>query len=151
MPTRLDMDQVRFIINAGKMIHDRIYKIELSDLGTADLSELSLAQLRVLRVVWEKGEVFMTELSELLKVSPPSVTAMVDRLVDKGFVQRTHSRQDRRKVVVRLSPQTVKPMDRVEENLVRTFTQLVLKLGPDTTQKWCEVLEKVMAVLDHVG
>jgi DNA-binding MarR family transcriptional regulator len=148
MSMRPAMDQVHFIIAAGKMIHDRIYKIELSDLGTADLGDLSLAQLRVLRAVWERGEVFMTELSDLLKVSPPSVTAMVDRLVDKGFLERRHSRQDRRKVVVCLAPQAVERMDRLEENLVRTFTELVDKLGCETTQKWCEVLEKVMAAMD---
>jgi DNA-binding MarR family transcriptional regulator len=142
------MDQVRFIIQAGKIIHDRIYKIELADLRTADLGDLSLAQLRVLSAVWEKGEVFMTELSDLLKVSPPSITAMVDRLVEKGFLTRTHSRQDRRKVLVCLAPQAIEPMERVEENLVQTFTDLVDKIGPDLTRKWCEVLEKVIAVMD---
>jgi DNA-binding MarR family transcriptional regulator len=145
------MDQVHFILTAGKMIHDRVYKIELADLGTADLGDLSLAQLRVLRAVWERGEVFMTELSELLKVSPPSVTSMVDRLVDKEFLERTHSLRDRRKVTVRLAPRAVDPLDRVEDNLVRTFTKLVDKLGPETTRQWCDVLAKVVEVLDQEG
>jgi DNA-binding MarR family transcriptional regulator len=72
---------------------------------------------------------------------------MVDRLVDKGVLSREHSTEDRRKVVVRISPEAVKKIESVETRVLQLFEKLVQKLGPETTQQWCRVLKRINAVL----
>jgi DNA-binding MarR family transcriptional regulator len=89
----------------------------------------------------------MSELAELLGVSPPSASTMVDRLVDKGVLSREHSTEDRRKVVVRISPESAKNIESVESSILQLFEGLVEKLGPETTRQWCRVLKHVNAVL----
>ena len=52
-----------------------------------------------------KGEArTAAELSRLLYLDAGSITRMLDRLEDKGFVQRTRSEQDRRVVQLELTP-----------------------------------------------
>jgi DNA-binding MarR family transcriptional regulator len=143
-------EQARYIFSTGKVIHDRILKIQSNQLALDScdaFGELSVSQMHMIRLVRKHGTLAMTELAELLGVSPPSASTMVDRLVDKGFLSREHSTEDRRKVVVCISPEAVKKIESVETSVLQLFESLVEKLGPETTQQWCRVLKQINAVL----
>src|SRR6516225_8489704 len=58
---------------------------------------LSLPQYRVL-IILKKGSTAASVLASNLVVSPPSVTALVDGLVTRGFVERVSVLGDRRRV-----------------------------------------------------
>lgn len=64
--------------------------------------ELSLAQYRMLLQLAEGAEA-STSLARKLAVSAPSVTAVVDGLVQRGVVVRSQSEQDRRRVSLALT------------------------------------------------
>jgi DNA-binding MarR family transcriptional regulator len=144
------VEQARFIASTGRKLKKHIFLIQ-SELGHGRAScqgeELSMAQLQVLMTLRGCGESTISHLAGKLNVSPPSASCMVDRLVEKGFLLRERSTQDRRKVVVRLSEQATEKADRMEGAVLFAFLDLVEKLGPETTQKWCEVLECVEQVL----
>ena len=144
----------KYIFSTGKLIHDQILKIQSQHLSSREagpLKELSLAQLHMIRVIRTLGPLAMSELAEQAGVSPPSASAMVDRLVEKGVLVREHSTEDRRKVVVQISPAGERKARAVEEGVLQLFVDLVEKLGPDTTRAWCQVLERVKAVLADGG
>ncbi len=46
-----------------------------------------------------------SSLAERLAVRPPSVTAVIDGLVTRGFVDRTHSEDDRRRISLGITPE----------------------------------------------
>lgn len=60
-------------------------------------SDLSLPQYRLLGLLAE-GMTLPSSMADRLDVRRPSVTAVVDVLVSKGFVVRTHGKDDRRQV-----------------------------------------------------
>ena len=64
--------------------------------------ELSLPQYRVLAMVDEGGE-RASHLAERLAVAKPTVTAVVDGLVDRGFLKRTADCDDRRATRITLT------------------------------------------------
>jgi len=142
------MNQARFIFTTGKLIRNRIFR---NYTGHAEdkFCELSLPQIHLVNVTRERGQATIKELSEFLGVSPPSASAMVDRLVEKGILVREQSREDRRKVLVSLSGRAEDVLENVEEAIFRSFVDLVEKIGPDTARKWCEVLEKVRDVQEQ--
>lgn len=142
------MRQARFIFTTGKMIRNRIFR---HNTGQAEgkFCELSLPQMHLVNVTREHGKATIKELSELLGVSPPSASAMVDRLVEKGILVREQSREDRRKVLVSLSSRADSVLQNVEAAIFRSFVDLVEKIGPDTARKWCEVLERVRDVQER--
>ena len=106
-----------------------------------------MAQVQMLMTLRSCGASTISHLAEQLNVSPPSASSMVDRLEDKGFLYRERSTEDRRKVVVRLSEQAAVQADRMEGAVLAAFLDLVEQVGPETAQKWCEVLESVEQVL----
>ncbi len=106
-----------------------------------------MAQVQMVMAIQSEDGLTITRLAKKLKVAPPSASCMVDRLVEKGVLLRERSEQDRRKVVVRLSEQAAVHAQRMEESVLTAFLDLVEKVGPETAEKWCEVLERVEQVL----
>lgn len=68
-------------------------------------SELSYAQLGLLSELFMGGELPVGELAAAARLSPGTVTQMLDHLVQAGHVERVRSANDRRVVVCRLSPE----------------------------------------------
>ena len=64
--------------------------------------DLSLPQFRVLALVDEGGE-RATQLADRLAVAKPTITAVVDGLVDRGFLKRTADCDDRRATKITLT------------------------------------------------
>ena len=75
------------------------------------------------------GQITVTELSEILGVSPPSTTAMVDRLVKKGFLIREHSSKDRRKVIISTSPEAKEDIEDLQRTMLEPIISLIEKIG----------------------
>ena len=63
---------------------------------------MSLPQFRLLAFLSE-GESAASTLADWLAVSRPSITALVDGLVDRGWVERRESPTDRRRVLHQLT------------------------------------------------
>jgi len=71
----------------------------------ANLSELrlSLAEFRVLRVLFETGPRLMVTLATEQGMTPPGMTLVVDKLEDLGLVRRVRSDEDRRAINVAIT------------------------------------------------
>ncbi len=57
---------------------------------------LTMQQLKVLVLLHVDGALMSHELADALKISPTSVTGLVDRLADRGLVERVADTTDRR-------------------------------------------------------
>jgi DNA-binding MarR family transcriptional regulator len=152
MRNKQAMEQARYIFTNGTILHDHIMNIHARELAAGGRDsghgDMSAAQMQLIRMVRDRGDTTISELAERLEVSPPSASVMVDRLVEKGVLTREQSREDRRKVLVRISTEAVRTIEKIENAILQSFVDLVDKLGPVTAKKWCEVLERVQEVLD---
>jgi len=143
--------QARYIFNVGKMLRHHVFSslahMEAAGRTGIRCGDLSLAQLNLIFAVRGQGEVTLTGLAEILGVSPPSVSVMVDRLVERGQLIRERSTSDRRKLVIQVSPDEDQHVAAIEEQMIAAFVELVEEVGPETAKKWSEVLERVEQVL----
>ena len=139
--------QAREIFGVAKMLRHHVLSSLAKVEGNCAHGDLSMAQMNLILAVRARGEVTMSELAESLSVSPPSVSVMVDRLVEKGLLNRERATNDRRKVVIQVSPNADQHIVEMEERVVATFVELLEELGPETATKWHEVLKKVERVL----
>ncbi len=67
-------------------------------------AEISHAQFELLIELDERGELSAGELALAARISPATVTQMLDALAESGHVERTRSDSDRRVVMARLTP-----------------------------------------------
>jgi DNA-binding MarR family transcriptional regulator len=88
----------------------------------------SPAQLHLLGLLNELGPTTVSHLAALLGTTPPSASAMVDRMVDTGQVSRERNEDDRRVVTVSLGPGGRAALEAAlggrREMLERVFSQL---------------------------
>ncbi len=146
------IERARYIATTGKMVYERIIRIQAEHLsqpcGAEAFQDLSMHQFNAVLAVQRHEPVSITELSHLLGVSPPSASNMVERLVEKGILRREPSPEDRRKVVISVAPAVVEEIRHVEESVLGLFISLVEQLGPETSRKWCEVLAAIKKVIE---
>ena len=87
-------------------IMSRLGRVFKSQLRNSDLSVPHCTMLMSVQALTKSsGNVSPGELAERFCLSGPAVTAALDELVSKGYCVRTHSDQDRRKVLVRTTAQ----------------------------------------------
>ena len=82
------------LMNTQRLIGDKIRRDE-------DVGFFSITQLEILRYIDVERQPLMREVAEYLKVTPPSVTFLIDPLVRAGKLRRLSDKKDRR--IIRLA------------------------------------------------
>ncbi len=90
-------NQLCFALYACSRSLTRLYRPLLNEL------EITYPQYLVLMVLWENKQQSVTELGERLLLDSGTLTPLLKRMESSGLVERTRSREDERKVLVRLT------------------------------------------------
>jgi long-chain acyl-CoA synthetase len=93
------------------------------EIALADI-ELTTAQYRTLTQLGEGAEA-SSSLAAKLAVSRPSVTAVVEGLVERGLVDRRHTDEDRRRVSVNHTPAGRQVLARADEAVSARLAELL--------------------------
>ncbi|AZO78285.1 MULTISPECIES: MarR family transcriptional regulator [unclassified Bosea (in: a-proteobacteria)] len=74
---------------------------------------LASVDLECLDLILLAGPVTAGQIMEHTKLTSGAVTGLIDRLARKGYVERATDPQDRRKVIVRIVPEAIKPIQQL--------------------------------------
>jgi DNA-binding MarR family transcriptional regulator len=109
------------------------------------------AQLHVLGLLRETGPATVSHLAQLLGTTPPSASAIVDRMADAGLVERVRSEEDRRVVTVSLAPEGTDALQLAiggrREMLERVLSQLTSEELSDTVRVIERLEEAIITVM----
>ena len=75
---------------------------------------ISMTQVHVLLMLQHHGEMTMSRLAEMLDVSLSNATGLIDRIEERGLVERVRDPEDRRVVIVRIAPAGRRLLDEVD-------------------------------------
>src|ERR1700709_2493970 len=89
----------------------------------AAVRDLTLAQFRILALI-AAGDERSTLLAERLAVAKPTITAVVDGLVERGFVAREAVVGDRRSIRAVLTPAGIGALGAAEEEMTDTLGRI---------------------------
>ncbi|MDR2698213.1 MAG: MarR family winged helix-turn-helix transcriptional regulator [Candidatus Methanoplasma sp.] len=109
-----------FCISKIKQVQDRIFYKMLEDAGI----EISSGQGRILYVLWQEGPMSIGEIGRRTSLAKTTLTAMLDRMEDKGIVARTFNKTDRRQTTVSLTPAAERMRDtyrKVSDDITEVF------------------------------
>lgn len=62
-------------------------------------------QLIVVRLLDENGQMYITEIVDLIGMTKPQMTATADKLIKMGLIVRIYDKVDRRKIFLSLTPE----------------------------------------------
>ncbi|QQL44653.1 MarR family winged helix-turn-helix transcriptional regulator [Sulfuriroseicoccus oceanibius] len=105
------------------MLAQRSCLLDLS----SDLNEgkVSYAQFFLLGYLDEQESLTMTDIARKMGHSTAAATGLVDRLQKLKYVERVHAEDDRRKILVRITPKGSQLIQRLREGLVRGLSEMM--------------------------
>jgi len=99
-------------ISRIELIHEFVAAIRASQTATQTLDHALAEYLgvddtafRCLDILDQEGPMTAGRLAERARLSPGAMTALLDRLEDKGYARRTRDTKDRRRVLVEVAPE----------------------------------------------
>jgi DNA-binding MarR family transcriptional regulator len=113
--------------------------------------ELTVTQLLVLFSLREAPGMPAGALAEDLRVTPPTVTGLVDRLVRMGLVRREEDPKDRRLVRNVLTERGEEALGEVEREGRAFLTQLFERLSAGQLSRLVDCLEALVAASDELS
>ena len=90
--------------------------------------DITMPQAKILHLVRATGSMPMSDLVARLGVTVPTVTGIVDRLVERDLVVRRGTPDDRRRVVIELTPAGVEMIDGMRDLSAGQMLQLLTVL-----------------------
>ncbi len=105
--------------------------------------ELSMQEFRVVEHLGMVGPRMMRELAEYLKLAVNSVTALVDHLERKGFVNRHRSDEDRRVIRVGLTEMGESAYEEIAAGKARFFRRMLESLTEEEQASFLLLFRKI--------
>ncbi|SMH52484.1 MarR family winged helix-turn-helix transcriptional regulator [Maritimibacter sp. HL-12] len=121
---------------------------EMYSRDLAQAAGLTPAQLRVLQIVAERDGATPKALATRMGVSQATVTALVDKLVRHGMVQRRPSQTDRRQTNIEVTASGHETLERAPDALQQRYVREFEKLADWEQAQLVSSLERVAAMLD---
>ena len=109
------------------------------------LPDLTMKQFRIAMILFIGGSKRMSCIAQVLGVSTPTATGIVDRLVEHDIVRREHDLDDRRAVICQLSPHGKKLLSRIWQSHRNNTKRILLAIPED---KFNLVNETLMVFLE---
>lgn len=134
------------VVQAGRLQEAmQLFSIKLFSLMNNALSrgQLNLPQYNALSAVVLNGQMTMGELTEALCVSTAGATNLVDRLVQLGLAERRRNPHDRRVVLVTPTAKGRRAAQRIRQDVVAIFQQLLEALSLQQRKLFVRVIERV--------
>ena len=105
---------------------------ELKCIGSERLVRqgISMTQLHVMHLLERHGEMTMSRLAEMIDVSDSNATGLIDRVEERGFVERTRVPADRRMVMVQLTPAGLQMLEETEQLREQVLRRVLDQLDP---------------------
>jgi DNA-binding MarR family transcriptional regulator len=90
---------------------------------------ISMAQLHILYTLQRSGEMTMSRLAEVLNVSLSNATGLIDRIEERGYLERSRVPEDRRIVKIRVTPEGSRMLDEVDALSDELLRSVFSRLG----------------------
>jgi DNA-binding MarR family transcriptional regulator len=97
----------------------------------------------ILKLLKENKQLYVTEIVDILSITKPQMTSLIDKLIQMGYLNRTNDINDRRKIYISLTEDgkaiTAKINTAIDKQMDSYLTQL--------TQNEIDVLENGLLIL----
>ena len=112
-------------------LHEMVGMMRCAGTGRMVKSGISMTHLHILWLLEHHGDLTMGRLAELVDVSLSNASGLIDRMEERGLVERIRVPDDRRVVLVRCSPEGARMRDEIEAIKQDQMRSILGKLDRD--------------------
>lgn len=111
------------------------------------LTDFSLAQYRVLMLVYRHGSLSISELKTRLNIAQSTASEMIDRLVNQKFLYREKDTRDRRITLFSLTPRSEKLIQQHLASITNIYQEILEPLSEQEQEKLVTGFETILKLL----
>lgn len=111
---------------------------------------LSFHNLIIMNHLFINPNANQSDLADLMSVSKPTVSSIVDTLVRKGLVVRNVPDSDRRKTTLNLTAAGVDLVKSIRDEAVSSFSKILEKLSDVEVENLNSIMRKIKTYLQEV-
>ncbi|NIQ98122.1 MAG: MarR family transcriptional regulator [Desulfuromonadales bacterium] len=112
--------------------------------------DLSYNQYKTLLTIADREECSLGDLAGELGVAMSSASQMVNRLVERGLVSRELAADNRRQVVIGLSPAGRHFIEELQKELIRGYEGVLARLDEADQESLVQSLETMTRILNRL-
>ena len=104
---------------------------------------ISFPQFFLLTYLDLKEVLTMSAIAQKMGHTTAAASGLVARLENLGYVLRSNAREDRRKVMVCITPKGSALVRRIREDMVGNLMKIMEHLSPDEQKAWLRIYSKI--------
>ncbi len=137
----MDDEDLRIIIELFDDIGDKILKT--AEITLKSYENLTIAEANAIYVIGPHEPKTMKQIAEALGVAVSTPTRTIDRLVEKGLVNRNVGKKDRRKLLIQLTPEGKDLLERMDEEGMLMARKMFENLQDEEIESLKRILLKI--------
>ena len=141
------MNNVRRLNNILSQLYSNVIKVEETVMKKSKAQNLSVTEIHTLEAIGRGEAKTMTHVADALKINVSTLTAAINKLVTKGYVDRFRIPEDRRIVKVALTEAGERAVREHEAFHFVFVKEALSQLSPEETERLIESLENVHEIL----
>ncbi|WP_160719137.1 MarR family winged helix-turn-helix transcriptional regulator [Bacillus sp. USDA818B3_A] len=110
--------------------------------------ELTNDQHYILRYISQTRECTSSELADAFEVNKSAITAIVNRMADRGLIERTRDENDRRVVYLTLTEEGNSLYQSCQEKIEQLVMSIITQFDQAEIQNFIQTYEKLALTLD---
>lgn len=132
------MNQVKLFRENTRNLEMNLSSINRTDCCCCQVTD---TQCFVLVEIGRKANISVKELSKILKLDKSGISRTVEELVQKGFVERKPSKEDRRFAVLNLTKEGTDRFNKIENDMNQRFKAILDKIPEEKRKQVIEALQ----------
>jgi DNA-binding MarR family transcriptional regulator len=104
---------------------------------------VSFSQFFLLTYLDQKEVLTMSAIAQKMGHTTAAASGLVARLENSGYVVRSNAREDRRKVMVCITPKGSALVRRIQEEMMGNLMKVMEHLTPDEQKNWLHIYSKI--------
>jgi len=131
MPQKLAPEEMTQVITQYHLIYRNLFKNLLKS------SSMPIAQYHILDILSHESSMRMGEISDLMAISRPNLTPLIDKLVNLQYVKRTSDKNDRRVIYVAITQKGRDMLEVEQKALVENIQKMLKNFTAEEYDQFC--------------
>jgi DNA-binding MarR family transcriptional regulator len=140
-------ESIKKLVNRYIAVSFSVHKIAENLVKCEIGADLTNEQQYTLRYIHQVGECTSTELAEVFDVKKSAITAMINRMWEKGLINRNRDENDRRMVYLTLSEKGNDLFAKTEQRVQKLVGSFITRFDEEEIEQFIKTYEKLDKVI----
>lgn len=153
-------NKVAFIVETDGLLRDYIDSVIIKQIKSKitddKFNNLNPNHIHAALILKNMAPCSLKAFAGSMRLSKSAASALVDRMVENGVVERQPNPSNRREVLLSVNPDFERHVAYVKSELAKWFEELTAAMGMDLFEKWYSVMTELNRIIkrkinsDHV-